>query len=93
MAGQNCILNCESGKELCAQRHELSYERCQVDADRDYNDCLRHSKKKDRESCYISHCSRPDTDDCTQDYNRCFEICGGKVTATTNCVANCPVQE
>jgi hypothetical protein len=81
------------GKELCVQRGRLDFERCQVDADRSYNDCLQHAKSdEDRRSCWRSSCSAPSEDACIPDYNRCFEVCGGRVIATTICVSNCPVE-
>jgi hypothetical protein len=92
--GRDCVRNCEVRKDLCEERARLDTDRCQVDAQRTYQECLsRARKKEDRSACYVPYCSSPSTDGCVQDYNRCFEVCGGKVTPHTVCVANCPVPE
>lgn len=97
--GRQCVFQCENTKLQCAQledmrllncqdRAENTYERCQLTSELKYNSCLATGGKYCiREYCVKQTCGYRGT--CTNQYNRCFGICGGEVTTRQVCVANC----
>jgi hypothetical protein len=89
--GLACVSNCEIIKSSCEDRAELRRTNCEIRADSDYRLCIALAKNEDqRRACFRSSCAIRRDDSCIREYNRCFQICGGTVTETVRCTANCP---
>lgn len=102
--GRACVFQCESAQGQCSILEEMrvdncrdrvlaSRDRCEATLDAEIDSCLANGLGS--AYCYARHnCNHVVdncglTDKCITQYNRCFEICGGEVTAQTQCVANC----
>ena len=100
-----CIGGCESTQRDCdraiaaqsadcTMRAQAAYQDCARARDRDYNVCLERQRAVPSTICVQSVCilNACDTQSarCTDDYNRCYENCGGTVTPRQECTANCP---
>lgn len=77
--GKECVANCELPKEQCRQRQIAREDECNryyTPAKADYDLCVRNG---------ASNCTAPDTclgadmDICDQQYDDCFQACGGRV--------------
>ena len=97
--GKTCVFQCENTKLQCEQlqemklqncrdREDLKQQKCQDKAEKEYERC----KAKGNQICFqaacpISECYKGTK--CETQYRRCYQTCGGKVTSTRSCVANC----
>lgn len=90
--GRACTFQCENSKSQCEQLEEIKQERCeeraQLERERCEWDFRRRGKEPKWYDCGGSSCSS-ETERCETQYRRCFELCGGKVTATNVCVYGC----
>jgi hypothetical protein len=83
--GMMCINNCESSMRNCRQIEDLKKSNCEYRADLEYRMC---NEKKDDIHCYRASCNA-NYENCTSDYNRCYQGCGGSVFNSQKCVAFC----
>ncbi|WP_431854844.1 hypothetical protein [Azospirillum sp.] len=103
--GRQCVARCQAERAPCAQSCDRRERLCLSDAEsramRDYNidtdpDSGRNRRAgsgltyfdyadRYRRLCSFTGCR----DACTATYRSCFEACGGTVTETRVCVANC----
>lgn len=96
--GRSCVFQCENSKLQCEQLEDMRNERCQLQADRDYDRCesrKRYTYKSNGKSeciencfCYRQSCT-VNYENCENRYRACYKICGGKVDSETVCVSNC----
>lgn len=98
-----CLQSCEIQRQQCKLLDDTRYQACQSQAradklqceanqNADYTHCLKKHpdkpKKCSKPFCMESSCSRNQSD-CDQSYRTCYTSCGGSVTSTTICVADC----
>lgn len=99
-----CIGMCESTRddcerataletENCELRATAAYDACERDANATYNQCLARQRPVPTTVCMLGVCFRPScsaqSTRCTDDYNRCYQNCGGEVTSRQECVDRC----
>jgi len=97
--GKACIFQCENTRmqceqlddmrnNNCEQRAEMKYETCKQKAEIAYEKCKSSGGKYCIEGwCNKETCSS--TNQCVNQYQRCYSTCGGRVTSETRCVAHC----
>lgn len=95
--GRACIALCRNTQQMCrssaenrADREQL---RCEVEANRDYERCLRLARGDDaRLRCHPRSCPSylPHDARCTTEFNACYRDCGGEVESEQVCRYNCP---
>lgn len=93
--GRQCVNDCLSQKSACNFRCQRNYQECtfaaQQQADFE-NRHHRHRHRRDRDNDFMVY---PDTSQCVSDcgcgndYNQCYENCGGIITSHSRCVAFC----
>ena len=103
--GRLCVARCQAERAPCTDSCDRRERLCLSDAEsramRDYNIDTAPSDSRGRRSgssrtyfdyadryralCAVGGCR----DRCTATYRSCFEACGGTVTETRVCVANC----
>lgn len=95
--GRQCTVQCANVRELCRSRVETRASReqaaCQKDVIARQATCMAAARDdQERAKCRFSttHCrSVPDTRQCDNEYNVCYETCGGRVDAYQVCVSGC----
>lgn len=94
--GRACVAMCRSAKSYCSaaaeSRADLNRQRCELNAEREYERCLLRSQSDEaRQSCHRRPCVDPGVDDahCTDEFNACYEDCGGIVETVRRCEFNC----
>ena len=98
--GKQCIEQCRQAKTMCRRFVVGEYDRCllrQRNAARFRYDSYKEQRQtagleidKSLESfADTSVCKQRDSNDCTDDYKACYELCGGKVVPVKRCVARC----
>jgi len=96
--GQRCLTQCKHSEQhcakLCTQRSLVCQRRAKAIASSAYQQYLEQQRQqslpaeKSPEDFFDT--SRCQTDcQCKQDYNACFELCGGHRVAKKHCVAHC----
>lgn len=90
-AAMMCIATCEANKGNCHQMQDVQKQECDYRAERDYQECLRHQDKdhQDKNKCYRNYCFSADYSNCDDQYNTCYQACGGIITKQQTCVAFC----
>ncbi|WP_448190056.1 hypothetical protein [Azospirillum sp. sgz301742] len=102
--GRSCAARCEAERATCMRSCDRSERLCLTDAEsramRDFQQEVGDPggprrggtgrtyfdyANRYRSLCYIGGCRNA----CDETYRTCFEGCGGKVTATRVCTANC----
>lgn len=100
--GQSCAASCAAERAACTQGCDRRERLCLTDAEaraqRDYridtddfgdrrpsNRTILDYVGRYRNQCLMGGCRTP----CEDSYRACFEQCGGTVTATEACTANC----
>lgn len=95
---RSCSTNCMVLKQSCQNQEQLSYQLCLSNARLEYQTCKAGEIwgwKKDKYECisncycYEPSCDGPNNDSCEEQYANCYVGCGGRVTETTRCVAQC----
>jgi hypothetical protein len=95
---RSCVALCRNTQQLCRStaenRAERETMRCEVEANRDYERCLR-AGRRDREAlsrCHLRTCPThlPHDGHCTEEFNLCYTECGGEVEVERVCQFNCP---
>ncbi len=99
---RTCAMTCQLVKQSCFSNQQQAHQLCQSNARFDYQSCKnnerwgynRKGKWECIDNCYCfeSSCSEPNRDECEDEYASCFRGCGGRVSETTRCVANCERQ-
>lgn len=84
--GKTSAMQCQMTQAQCEQMLEMKAESCVAKKDREIADC----KAKGNAYCPDdSGKCKADMSSCTEKYNRCFQMAGGKFQLETKCVANC----
>lgn len=84
--GIMCVTSCGMTRSNCQQMEFMNKERCEERHEDDYRWCLKHNDKKD--DCYRTSCSS-NTEHCTEEYNTCYQSCGGTINSQQVCTAFC----
>jgi hypothetical protein len=86
--GMACISNCSMAQNNCEQLGAIREEACKTRAEIAYQYCLKNNK--DHFYCRREDCGNHyDSDHCVNQYNVCYQSCGGTITPTQVCVAFC----
>ena len=111
-SGQQCIMQCLSGRQTCRRHTDLDAQQCrngayqeaqieslkraaeyQIDLQRHQAGMIKHPPRQPRSVRLDYHrCdgqSRQAEGRCAEDYDACYQTCGGAITHSTHCVANC----
>ena len=85
--GMMCIAKCTSVRNNCEQLGEIKKDNCETQAERAYQIC-KQSGSKDcyRKSCYNKY---KYSDRCVDQFNECYQSCGGTVKTQQVCTAFC----
>lgn len=83
--GKTSVLQCQMAQSQCEQIAEMKQESCEQKNERKQADC----KAKGVFCMDESYKCAADKSSCEKQYNRCFQIAGGKVKSETVCVDNC----
>ena len=101
--GQRCVAACAAERATCSQSCDRREKLCLTDADSralrdyridtdDFGNARRPSSRsvfdymdRYRSLCRMEGCRNA----CGDTYRACYERCGGRVTATRTCTANC----
>jgi hypothetical protein len=92
---QGSLQQCESSQQYeyqgCLNRVETTYQVCEAGKEMGPDPLLGWAMPICIKNCHCSRdsCSRPDSELCQARYRSCYQGCGGTVTSTTICVANC----
>jgi hypothetical protein len=99
---RSCLGRCRAALSLCATQASGAYRACDQRAQQRFEVCQRNAsievevcKRSGRDDCTRRICTRERCSDasvagCDADYRGCFAACGGSVTESAVCVANCP---
>ncbi|WP_109118259.1 hypothetical protein [Azospirillum sp. TSO22-1] len=102
--GRQCVARCQADRAPCVQSCDRRERLCRSDAEsramRDYNleaDRYNDARRSGSSRTYFDYADRYRRlcsfqgcrDTCVATYRGCFEACGGTVTETQVCVANC----
>lgn len=82
--GKSCVFQCENTKLQCEMLEDTKEQNCEMREQMDYDKCRSNPKNY----CYKKSCGN-DKERCDSQYDSCFQVCGGKITSETRCVANC----
>lgn len=93
VAGRSCVYNCEIIKRQCIDLQNRDAQDCERRSDWEIRDCESRIRLAENRSpkwyeCGGETCSA-DIERCDGEYRGCYELCGGRVKATTVCVSNC----
>lgn len=85
--GSNCVQTCTTVRNQCRQVEDLqqrSKQELALANDRNYQVCANGRSKKDiKKYCNIdadnSYFYYPSTPNCEDDFDQCFQICGGTI--------------
>ena len=85
-----CTFQCDKLKLQCVEIEELKAKDCIDDAKPDYDECLMETQNKWECDPLEPHtyCNTA-IEKCNEEFNQCYQICGGKVEKKTECIANC----
>lgn len=97
--GRTCVMQCEVTRTQCealeqqrvdleAQRADIQHQQCQEAATREYDRC----RSQGGQMCIQRTCVRPQVQAstrCEEQYNRCYQSCGGTIETVQQCVARC----
>lgn len=93
--GQKCVAQCAQSKRMC-KRLCVSDKQCRQQARKAAQQRYEANKAANPQSTktvadYINarECDAQDNCGCQEDYNACFEMCGGQLIAKRHCIANC----
>ena len=97
--GRSCVFQCENTKMQCSQLEEMRVANCEDRADYRHGQCMdraqdayQRCQQSGNQYCVQSYCAREScsySSRCENQYNRCFEVCGGEILSETRCVKNC----
>ncbi len=87
--GRVCLLQCDQIRLQCRQFEDMKKENCEQQNrwEREHYERCKNAGRKDCR--YPSTYCSTNYDRCEEQYRICFQTCGGRVDATTVCVANC----
>jgi hypothetical protein len=83
--GKTSAMQCQMTQAQCEQMLEMKAESCVAKKDREKAAC----EAKGGFCIDKTKECKADTASCTEKYNRCFQMAGGKFQLETKCVANC----
>jgi len=82
-------------QDACVERARARDDECRHAASERYHACLDEQARTpgllcidQSYTCASAHCAS-DAGDCEGQYNRCFQVCGGRVEERRECVASC----
>lgn len=86
--GKTSAIQCQMAQSQCEQIVELKQDSCVQKKDKELDAC--QSKGGASAFCldHRGEC-KADKSSCEKQYNRCFQVAGGKVKTETVCVENC----
>lgn len=82
--GKLCIVGCSSARNNCVQLEALKYQNCITRAELARQICRTNPKR----ACFYEYCYT-NLLHCENQFNACYENCGGKVTTTMVCTHFC----
>lgn len=103
--GLQCLNGCQTTLQQCEANQQYEYQNCENRKLQEFQIC--ESQKIMAPDpllgwsapicvqncwCYKESCGRPSDEICKSRYYECYSNCGGNVSTTTVCVANCDKQ-